>query len=73
MVLEDFDVDAVSKRLRKVGLDVVTSTVLSEDTDKTSDNPEFRPNGIEYLKACAKATYEVGEDKPFWSNLFPKC
>jgi len=60
MVLEDFDVNAVSKRLRKVGLDVVTSTVLTEDTDITSDNSEIRTKGIEYLKLCAKATHDVG-------------
>ena len=60
MVLEDFDVDAVSKRLRKVGLEVVTSTVLTEDTDITSNDPEFRTKGVEYLKACAKATHDIG-------------
>ena len=60
MMLEDFDVNAVSKRLRKVGLDVVTSTVLTEDTDITSDNSEIRTKGIEYLKLCAKATHDVG-------------
>jgi len=60
MVLEDFDVDAVSKRLRKVGLDVVTSTVLTKDTDITSNNSEIRSKGIEYLKLCAKATHDVG-------------
>ena len=33
MVLEDFDAVSVSQRLSKVGLDVVTSTVLDENTD----------------------------------------
>jgi len=60
MVLEDFDVDAISKRLSKIGLDVVTSTVLTENTDITSDKPEIRAKGVEYLKACAKATHDVG-------------
>jgi len=60
MVLEDFDVDAVSKRLKKVGLDIVTSTVLFEDTDITSDNAEIRAKGVDYLKTCVKATYDVG-------------
>ena len=46
MVLEDFDVDAVSKRLKVVGLDVVTSTVLSENTDITSDKAETRAKGV---------------------------
>jgi len=60
MVLEDFDVDAVSKRLRKVGLNVVTSTVLTENTDISDNNPETRAKGVEFLKACAKATHDVG-------------
>ncbi|MHA2398872.1 MAG: sugar phosphate isomerase/epimerase family protein [Promethearchaeota archaeon] len=60
MVLEDFDVDAISERLKTVGLDIVTSTVLTEDTDFTSDNPDIRNRGIEYLKECAKATHDVG-------------
>ena len=60
MLLEDFDVDAVSKRLKAVGLDVVTSTVLSENTDITSDEAKIRAKGVEYLKACAKATHDVG-------------
>jgi D-psicose/D-tagatose/L-ribulose 3-epimerase len=60
IVLEDFDVQAVSKRLKKVGLDVVTSTVLTENTDITSSNPEVRKKGINYLKDCAKTTQEIG-------------
>lgn len=60
MVLEDFDVETVSKRLKKVGLDIVTSTVLFEDTDITSDIAEIRAKGVEYLKACVKATHDVG-------------
>ncbi|MHA2180070.1 MAG: sugar phosphate isomerase/epimerase family protein [Promethearchaeota archaeon] len=60
MVLEDFDLDAVSNRLREVGLDVVTSTVLTDETDITSSNPEIRIKGVEYLKACVKATHEIG-------------
>ena len=47
MVLEDFDVMAVSNRLKKVELDVVLSTVLTEDTDITSANPRARSRGVE--------------------------
>jgi len=60
MVLEDFDVMAVSNRLKKVELDVVLSTVLTEDTDITSANPRARSRGVEYLKACVKATHDIG-------------
>jgi D-psicose/D-tagatose/L-ribulose 3-epimerase len=60
MVLEDLDIDAVSNRLSIVGLDVVTSTVLDETTYITSDDPKIRANGVEYLKACIKATHDIG-------------
>ncbi|MHA2393160.1 MAG: sugar phosphate isomerase/epimerase family protein [Promethearchaeota archaeon] len=60
MVLEDFDSKAVFERLNKIGIDVVTSTVLFEETDITSDNPQDRANGVEYLKDCVKATHDVG-------------
>ena len=60
MVLENFDAKAVTERLKKVGLDVVTSTVLFDETDITSDNSDIRANGVEYLKSCVKATHDVG-------------
>lgn len=60
MVLEDFDTKAISERLNKVGIDVVTSTVLFEDTDITSENVKIRSNGVEYLKECVKATHDIG-------------
>lgn len=60
MVLEKFDSNAISERLQKVGLEVVTSTVLLGDTDITSDDPTIRAKGVEYLKACVKATRDIG-------------
>ncbi len=60
MVLETFDAKAISDRLKKAGLDAVTSTVLLGDTDITSDDPSIRAKGVEYLKACVKATNDIG-------------
>jgi len=60
MVLETFDVKAVSERLKKLELGAVTSTVLMEDTDITSDDAKVRENGVQYLKDCVKATHGVG-------------
>ena len=60
MVLETFDAKAISERLQQVGLDAVTSTVLLGDTDITSNDPSIRAKGIEYLKACVKATHDIG-------------
>ena len=60
MVLDTFDSKAVLKRLQSVDLDVCTSTVLLGETDITSDDPEIRKKGIEYLKRCVHATAEIG-------------
>jgi D-psicose/D-tagatose/L-ribulose 3-epimerase len=60
MVLETFDAAAVKERLKKVDLGVVTSTVLLGDTDITSDDADIRTKGVDYLKACVKATSDIG-------------
>ncbi len=60
MVLETFDAKAVKERLQNAQLGICTSTVLLGDTDITSDNPLIRQKGIDYLKACVKATHDVG-------------
>lgn len=60
MCLDAFDPDAVRKRLQLVELDACTSTVLTEDTDITSEDEYVRRKGIAYLKACVKATSEIG-------------
>ncbi len=62
MRLDTFDSKAVSRRLKRVGLDAVTSTVLSADNDITSENPDIRSRGVAYLKQCVHATHEVGSD-----------
>lgn len=62
MVLETFDAAAIKERLQKVGLGAVTSTVLLGDTDITSDDADIRAKGVEYLKACVKATSDIGAD-----------
>jgi D-psicose/D-tagatose/L-ribulose 3-epimerase len=60
MVLETFDPKAISERLKSVDLDAVTSTVLLGDTDITNDDPNIRKKGVDYLKSCIKATYDIG-------------
>ena len=60
MCLETLDGKTVRERLESVGLDVCTSTVLLGDTDITSDDPEIRKKGVDYLKACVRATAEIG-------------
>jgi len=60
MVLETWDGAAVRARLENVSLDACTSTVLLSGTDVTSDDPAVRRAGVDYLKACVRATAEIG-------------
>jgi D-psicose/D-tagatose/L-ribulose 3-epimerase len=60
MCLDTFEPDFVKENLNSVGLEACTSTVLLDDTDITSDDPEIRQKGIEYLKACVSATAAIG-------------
>ena len=60
MCLETFDAATVKQRLLSVGLEAVTSTVLLGDTDITSDDADIRAKGVEYLKACVRATSDIG-------------
>jgi len=67
MRLDTFDADAVRARLGSVGLDAVTSTVLLGEstvllgeTDITSEDPEIRAKGVDYLIACVEATHAAG-------------
>lgn len=61
MKLDTFDATAVRSRLNDAGLDAVTSTVLLEGTDITSEEAAIRRKGVEYLKACVQATAEIGK------------
>jgi len=60
MSLETFDADAVRNRLEGVGLGSVTSTVLLNDTDITSDDSSVRQRGLDYLIRCVDATAAIG-------------
>lgn len=60
MVLDKFDSVAIGGRLKSLGFNACTSTVLLDDTDITSDNPAIRALGVKFLKKCVKATSEIG-------------
>jgi len=60
LVLDKFDSSAVGERVKSLGFNTCTSTVLLNDTDITSDNPDIRAQGVSYLKRCVKATSEIG-------------
>ncbi|MCP8615673.1 sugar phosphate isomerase/epimerase family protein [Salirhabdus salicampi] len=60
MTLDSFDPIKVKQRLEELNFEAVTSTVLLEGTDITSDDENVRANGIDYLKRCVKATHDMG-------------
>ncbi|NOY41366.1 MAG: TIM barrel protein [Planctomycetes bacterium] len=60
MCLETFDAKAIKERLEQVGLATVTSTVLLNNTDITSEDPTVRAKGVAYLEDCVKATAAIG-------------
>ncbi len=60
MTLDTFDAPAVRKKLETAELGAVTSTVLLGDTDITSEDPTIRRKGVDYLKACVRATHAIG-------------
>lgn len=60
MEIEKVDPGAIRQRLEAVGLGVCTSTACSDAHDLTSDDAEVRARGVEYLKACVRATADMG-------------
>ena len=60
MELEKVDVVAIRRRVESAGIGVCTSTACSEANDPTGEEPATRARAIEYLKACIRATSEMG-------------
>lgn len=60
MSLETFDAEAIKSRLDQTELGAVTSTVLLNDTDITSDDAATRARGLDYLLRCVDATAAIG-------------
>ena len=60
LVLDKFDVKAVRERLTALDFNACTSTVLLDDTDVTSSDSDIRAKGVDYLKKCVKATFDIG-------------
>src|ERR1019366_5208286 len=60
MGIDDVDPESIYDHVQAAGIDVVTSTVLSESTDITSTDPEVRAAGVAYLRRCVDVTAEMG-------------
>ncbi|MCS7242547.1 sugar phosphate isomerase/epimerase family protein [Candidatus Caldatribacterium sp.] len=60
MDLEEIEPQAIRKEAEQLGLLLVTSTVLSEDTDVSSPEAAIRQRGIAYLMRCVEVAAEMG-------------
>ena len=76
---DTYPVDKVKKEVQKVGIEVVTATVLGNDTNFLSPDPKIRQNGIEYLKKVIDINNEIGSEiiggvnYASWGYLTHKC
>lgn len=57
---ENFPIQLVKEKIENVGLDIVTSTTLSKDTNLISPDPQVRENGIKNLKLLVDLNIELG-------------
>ena len=56
MEIDLIDPEKIRERAEQVGIELCTSTACSKENDITSDNPDIRDKGIEYLRKCISAT-----------------
>jgi D-psicose/D-tagatose/L-ribulose 3-epimerase len=60
MEIEKVDAGAIKARATAAGMELCTSTACSEATDPTGDDPAVRAAALDYLKACIRATADMG-------------
>ncbi|MGQ9623695.1 MAG: sugar phosphate isomerase/epimerase family protein [Candidatus Caldatribacteriaceae bacterium] len=60
MDIDLIDPPRIKERLDRVGIGIITSTALQEFQDVTSDDPDIRRKGIEYLIRCVRVSAELG-------------
>lgn len=60
MEIEKVDAAAIKARAARVGMALCTSTACSEATDPTGEDQATRDAALRYLKACIKATADMG-------------
>jgi D-psicose/D-tagatose/L-ribulose 3-epimerase len=66
--LDFLDPKELRGTLQELGLGCYISAGLKDHTDVTSDDPEVRRNGVEFLKGCVRLAHEAGA--PFLSGSF---
>jgi len=60
MEIDLVDPEKIKERAEQAKIGLCTSTVISKKTDITAEDQATRKSGIEYLKACVKASAEMG-------------
>jgi D-psicose/D-tagatose/L-ribulose 3-epimerase len=76
---DTYPVKLVKSEVKKVGIEVVTATVLGNSTNLISPDPETRKQGIEYLKKIIDINNEIGSEiiggvnYAGWGYLTRKC
>ena len=57
---ENFPTSLVKKKVEEVGIEVVTTTTLSEETNLISPDPDIRAQGVEHMKLLVDINVELG-------------
>ncbi len=57
---ENFPTSLVKKKVEEVGIEVVTTTTLSEETNLISPDPDIRARGAEHMKLLVDINVELG-------------
>ena len=60
MEIQLVDPEVIRAQLEETGFEMCASTVLSSDTDITSDSAQVRKAGLEYLKLCIDKLKAIG-------------
>ncbi len=76
---ETYPTELVKNKVKEVGIEVVTATVLGDDTNLISPDPDIRKKGVEYLKRVIEINNEIGStiiggvNYAGWGYLSGKC
>jgi D-psicose/D-tagatose/L-ribulose 3-epimerase len=76
---DTYPTELVKNKVKEVGIEVVTATVLGDDTNLISPDPDIRKRGVEYLKKVIDINNEIGStiiggvNYAGWGYLSGKC
>jgi D-psicose/D-tagatose/L-ribulose 3-epimerase len=76
---DTYPTELVKNKVSEAGIEVVTATVLGDDTNLISPDPKIRKNGVAYLKKIIDINNEIGSkiiggvNYAGWGYLSGKC